>query len=95
MALVHDAFTVGTSATLIATIPAGNPTTTVAVVNEDNSSIFIGDSSVTASGVDKGLPVVKSTVYNIQLNANDKLYAVSAAGTLANAVVVLYSKVIG
>lgn len=95
MALVHDTFTVGTSPTLIVTIPAGNPTTRVAVVNDDNSSIFIGDATVAASGADKGLTVVKSTVYNIDLNAGDKLYAISSAGTSSNAVSILYSKVIG
>ena len=65
MALVHETFTVTTSPTLLVTIPAGNPTTAVAVVNDDNSSIFIGDATVAASGADKGLTVVKSTNYVI------------------------------
>ena len=95
MALVHDTFTVGTSPTLLVTIPAGNPTTTVAVVNDDNSSIFIGDSTLSVSGANKGLQVVKNTNYRIDLNAGDTLYAISTAGTSANAVTVLYSKVIG
>jgi hypothetical protein len=95
MALVHDTFTVGTSATLLATIPAGNPTTTVSVVNDDNSSIFIGDATIAVSGANKGLQVVKNTNYSINLNAGDSLYGISAAGTSANAVTVLYSKVIG
>lgn len=94
MALVHDSFTVTTSPTLIVTIPAGNPTTRVAVVNDDNSSIFIGDITVAVSGADKGLTVTKNTVYNIDLNAGDKLYAISSAGTAANTVTVLYSKVV-
>lgn len=95
MALVHDTFTVGTSPTLLVTLPSGNPTTTVAVVNDDNSSIFIGDSTLTVSGANKGLTVVKSTNYRIDLNAGDTLYGISTAGTAANAVTVLYSKVIG
>lgn len=93
MALVHDTFTVGTTATLLATIPEGNPTTTVAVVNDDNSSIFIGDATIAVSGANKGLTVVKSTNYRIDLNAGDKLYGISSAGTSANAVTVLYSTV--
>lgn len=95
MALVHDTFTVTTSPTLLATIPAGNPTTIVTVTNDDNSSVFIGDSTVASSGADKGITVVKSTSYNLSLNAGDKLYGISVAGTSANAVTILYSKVIG
>jgi hypothetical protein len=93
MAVVHDTFTVGTTATLLATIPEGNPTTTVAVVNDDNSSIFIGDATLSVSGANKGLTVVKNTSYRIDLNAGDKLYAISSAGTANHAVTVLYSTV--
>lgn len=95
MALVHNSFTVTTSATLLATIPAGNPTTTVTVTNDDNSSIFIGDSTVATSGADKGITVVKNVSYNVSLNAGDQLYGISAAGTSSNAVTIFYSKVIG
>jgi hypothetical protein len=95
MTLVHDTYTVGTSATLIATIPAKNPTTMVTITNDDNSSVFIGDATVAASGADKGITIVKNTSYNLALNAGDKLYAISAAGTSAYAVSVVYSKVIG
>lgn len=93
MALVHDTFTVGTTATLLVTIPAGNPTTSVVVVNDDNSSIFIGDATISVSGANKGLTVVKNTNYSINLNAGDKLYGISLAGTSANAVTILYSTV--
>ena len=95
MALIHDSFTVTTSPTLLATIPAGNPTTIVTISNDDNSSVFIGDSTVAASGADKGITVVKNVNYNVSLNAGDKLYGISAAGTASNAVTVFYSKVIG
>lgn len=95
MAIVHNAYTVGTTATLIAEIPAGNPKTSVYIYNNDNSQIYIGDSTVTTSGADIGLHIAKSTVFEIELNASDKLYAISAAGTAANAVVTLFSKVIG
>ena len=96
MAVVHETYTVTTSPTLIATIPIQNlGFTTVNVVNDDNSSIFIGDATVATSGVHKGLTVVKSTNYRIELNAGDKLYAISAAGTSTYAATVLYSKVQG
>lgn len=92
MAVVHETFTVGTTPTLIATIPAGNPTTTISVVNDDNASVFIGDITVAASGSDKGLTVVKHSNYRIDLNAGDKLYAIVATGTAP--VTVIYSKVV-
>lgn len=95
MALFHQSFTVGTTPTLIAEIPAKNPTINIDIINEDNSPIYVGDAEVSTTGADKGLTVSKNTVYHIALNAGDKLYAVSAAGTSANAVSVLYSKVIG
>jgi uncharacterized membrane protein len=94
MAVVHESFTVGTSPVLIAEIPAKNPTTSVHIVNDDNNSVYIGDSTVTTSGADKGLTVKKDSVYTLELNALDKLYAVAAVATGANAVSVVYSKVI-
>lgn len=94
MPIEHQAFTVGTSASIIAQIPEGNPKTSVFIYNNDNSEIFIGDSTVTVSGADTGLRIPKSIVFEIELNAEDKLYAVSAAGTSANAVVTLFSRVI-
>jgi len=95
MAVVHDVFTVGTSPTLICQIPKKCPPTAVLIFNDDNNPIFIGDSTVAVSGTDTGLKVSKSTTSSqIWLNAGDKLYAVSAAGTAANTVAVLWSRVI-
>ena len=90
--LHHNTYTVGTTPTLIASIPEYNPYTAVLIFNNDNSQIFIGDASVTTSGPDQGLPISKSTVSSqIWLSAEDKLYAISAAGTAANSVTVLFS----
>jgi hypothetical protein len=95
MAIVHTATTVGTTATIIAEIPAGNPLTAVLVFNDDQHPIFVGDATTTTSGADTGLKLAKSTTSSqIWLNAGDKLYAVSAAGTASNAVVTLFSKVV-
>jgi hypothetical protein len=96
MAIVHQAYTVGTTPTLIAEIPAGNPNTAVLVFNDDNNSIFLGDNTVSVSNANIGLKVARSTTsFQIWLNGGDKLYAVSASGTAANTVVTVYSKVIG
>jgi hypothetical protein len=95
MAVIHDVFTVGTSATLIAEIPTKCPPTAVLIFNDDNNPIYIGDSSITTSGSNLGLKVPKSTATTqVWLNAGDKLYAISSAGTSANAVAVLWSRVI-
>lgn len=96
MAVSHQSFTVGTTPILIVDVPEGNPLTEICIINDDNNTIYIGDSAVTSSsGIDKGLPVAKGTVHTLHLNAEDKLYAVAATATGAYAVSVLYSKVIG
>jgi hypothetical protein len=97
MALVHDSFALGANtAVLIATIPAGNPTTVVTVTNANANSVFLGDYSVSTSGtVDRGIKLAPSTNQNVWLNAGDQLYAISLAGTSASYdVSVLYSKVV-
>ena len=94
MAVVHESFTVGTTPTLIVNIPEGNPATTVTIINDANHTIYIGDATVATSGADKGVPAYKDYIYVVTLNAEDKLYAVAATTSPANALTVLYSKVI-
>lgn len=94
MALVHESFTVQTTPTLIVDLPEGNPSTEINVCNHENHAIFIGDDTISIAGPNKGLPVNKDSVYVITLNAEDKLYAISATTSPANALTVLYSKVI-
>lgn len=95
MPVVHQSFTVGTTPTLLLTIPEGNPSLEVHLSNSDNNTVYVGDASVATSGPDKGLPVKKDTVYIITLNAHDELYAVASIATVSDALTVLYSKVIG
>lgn len=95
MAIIHNAYTVATTATLIADIPRKCPKTSVYIYNNDNNQIWIGDATVATSGADTGLHIAKQTVFEIELNAGDKLYAISAAGTSSNAVVTMFSQVIG
>jgi hypothetical protein len=98
MAIVHDSFALAANtATLIATIPVGNPTTVVTVTNANAASIFLGDASVSTSGnIDRGIRVATNTNQSLWLNSGDQLYAISLAGTSASFdVSVLYSKVIG
>ena len=95
MAVVHNSVTVGTTATLIAEVPVGNPLTAVQVSNSDTVAIFLGDASLSNTGADKGVRLGTNGNLQVWLNAGDKLYAVSAAGTSANAVGVLFSTIVG
>jgi hypothetical protein len=95
MALVHNSVTVATTATVIAEIPAGNPRTCVHISNSDTAAIFVGDATLSNSGVDKGVKLAAAGNLELWLNSGDTLYAISVAGTSANAVGVLFSKVIG
>jgi hypothetical protein len=96
MSLTHNSVTVpSATATIIATIPAGNPLTCVHVSNSDTAAIFVGDSSLSNSGADKGVKISAAAALDIWLNAGDSLYAYSVAGTSANAVAVLFSRVVG
>jgi hypothetical protein len=95
--LKHDAFALAaTTPLVIATIPAGNPLTSVVITNADSASVFIGDSSVvTGNTADRGIKIAAGTNQQIWLNAGDVLYAVSLAGTGgAYNVSVLYSNVL-
>lgn len=92
MTLHHSAVTVGTSPTLLLTVPAKNPYTAVLIFNDDNSAIYVGDNSVSTSGSNLGVKINKSTTTTqLWLSAGDSLYAISASGTSANAVSTLYS----
>ena len=94
MAVTHTNSTVGTTPTLFLTIPEGNPYTCVSLLNEDNSSVYIGDITVTINGSTKGLTLKKDTPIQIWLHAGDKLYAVSATGSATGALTAVYSVVL-
>jgi hypothetical protein len=92
MALIHNNITVGTTATVLAQIPNGVGKVQVSVYNNDNSSIFVGDSAITVTaGSNQGLTVPKSTIVQFTLSGNDVLYGISSSGTSTGAVVVMYS----
>ena len=93
MAIVHVNKTVATTATLLTTLNTITEYTAVSIQNNDTASIFVGDSTVTTTGANKGHVVAANTTYQVWLRANDAVYAVSAAGTAANSVSILYSQV--
>lgn len=93
MAIVHVNKTVANTATALTTLNSTTEYTAVSIQNNDSASIFIGDNTVTASGANKGHVVASGATYQIWLRATDTVYAISSAGTAANAVSVLYSQV--
>ena len=94
MTIMHACFTVSTSPTLIATIPEGNPLTSVVISNADNQPIFVGDNTVAKTGAQTGVKIAAGTNTQVWLNAGDELYGISNAGTASYAISVLYSNVI-
>jgi len=93
MAIVHVNKTVATTATLLTTLNSITEYTAVSIQNNDSASIFIGDSTTAVSGANKGHVVAAGATYQLWLRASDAVYAISSAGTAANAVSILYSQV--
>ena len=93
MAIVHINKTVATTATLLTTLNSITEYTAISIQNNDSASIFIGDSTIAVSGANKGHVVAAGATYQLWLRASDAIYAISSAGTSANAVSVLYSQV--
>ena len=93
MALIHSNVTVGTTPTLLLTLPNGVGYVAVSIQNRDSAAIYVGDNNITAaSGANGGhLIAATSGTFQIWLHGNETLYAISAAGTSTGAVSVLYS----
>ena len=92
MAIVHVNKTVATTATLLTTLESITEYNAVSIQNNDSASIYIGDLSVATSGVNKGHVITTGSTFQLWLHASNSLYAISAAGTAANAISVLYSQ---
>jgi hypothetical protein len=91
MALVHISTTVGTTATLICTIQTGLGSVPVQINNQNAQPIFIGDSTITAAGAGRGTRIASNANFQVWAHSGDNLYAISAAGTSAGDVSIIYS----
>ena len=91
MALVHINATAGTTPSIICALENGIGSVAVQIQNGDSASLWVGDSSITTSGATKGHLITAGTTFQLWLHGNDKIYAVSAAGTAAGAIVITYS----
>jgi hypothetical protein len=85
MAFGHNDVTVAVTPTLL-----GRPTNSIYISNGDSVAIFVGGADVATSGSRKGLSVAAAGTLQLN-NVNGPVWAVSAAGTSANAVQVLFS----
>ena len=91
MALNLDNTTVGTTPTPILTLPNGVGYVACQIFNNDSAAIFIGDNTVTKANPGIGLKVAAGASLQIWARGNDTIYAISAAGTAAGAVSIVYS----
>lgn len=91
MSLVHISTTVGTSATLLCTIQTGLGSVPIQINNQNAQPIFIGDASITATGAGRGTRIASNANFQLWAHGGDQVYAISAAGTSAGDVSVLYS----
>ena len=93
MALIHSNVTVGTTPTLLLTLPNGVGYVAVSIQNRDSAAIYVGDNSITAASGANGGHLIAATSGTLQLwlHGNETIYAVSAAGTSTGAVSVIYS----
>ena len=93
MALIHQNVTVGTTPTLLVTIPNGVGYVAVSIQNRDTAAVYVGDASITAASGANGGHLIAATSGTLQLwlHGNETLYAISAAGTSTGAVSVIYS----
>ena len=92
MALIHRNVSVGTTVTLVTTIPAGGPrSVAIQLENLDTAAVFIGDNTITTSGAGRGHSIAANATFQLWLSPGDSIWAISAAGTTAGALVVTYS----
>jgi len=92
MALLHTNITVGTTPTLLGTIPNGVGYVAVQIQNRDSAPVYFGDSLITvASGANGGQILAPGATVQIWMHGNDSIYAISTAGTTTGAVCLVYS----
>ena len=92
MAFKHINATTFTTPTAIFTAPTGLPRQTpITIYNGHSASIFIGDSTITTSGATIGRTLAASNSQTFYVNSGDVVYAVSAAGSAAGAIVITYA----
>lgn len=91
MALIHINTETKTTATPLVEIPTGLDYVAIQIYNGHSAAIFIGDSSVTTSGANRGNSIANGTSQQIWLSGGDVLWGISAAASATGAISVVYS----
>lgn len=92
MPFIHvNASTQTTAAVLFQVSKDARPLTPVTIYNGHSAAIFIGDKTITTSGATIGRTIAAANSQTFYVNANDIVYAISAAASAAGAVVITYS----
>lgn len=92
MAFKHVNATTFTNTTAIFTAPTGLPRQTpITIYNGHSASIFIGDSTIATSGATIGRTLAAAASQTFYVNSGDVVYAISAAGSAAGAIVITYA----
>ncbi len=91
MSLVHISATVGTTPTLLCTVETGLGSVPVQINNQNAQPIFVGDTTISATGAGRGTRIAANGNFQLWAHGGDTIYAISAAGTSAGDVSILYS----
>lgn len=90
MSLKHSTAQVTTSVGLLVKMPTGVPLTAVQIFNGTGATIYLGDTTIAASGANQGNTLVTATSVQIWMRGGDELYAICGSAP-AGYVSVLYS----
>jgi hypothetical protein len=92
MAFKHfNASTLTTASILHQVDKNARPETPITIYNGHSAAIFIGDSTISTSGATIGTTLNNAARLTVYADANDIIYAISASGSAAGAIVITYS----
>jgi len=92
MAFKHfNASTLTTASILHQVDKNARPDTPITIYNGHSAAIFIGDSTISTSGATIGTTLNNAARLTVYAGPNDTIYAISASGSAAGAIVITYS----
>ena len=92
MAFKHfNASTLTTASILHQVDKNARPDTPITIYNGHSAAIFIGDSTIATSGATIGTTLNNAARLTVYAGPNDTIYAISASGSAAGAIVITYS----
>ena len=92
MAFIHvNTQTLTVPSVLLQISPNAKPLTPITVYNGHSAAIFVGDKTIATSGATIGRTIPAASSQTFYVNANDIVYAISAAASATGSVVVTYT----